>query len=415
MQDLAPSSDPTDGERLWAESEQLVQLWCRKTGAAVDDDEMIGAICRAARRLTEADGACVILREGALVHYAREDAVAPLWAGQKFPIDNCISGWSILHREPAVIEDIYADARIPADYYRSTFVKSLAMQPIEPSNPIGSIGLYWSQRHRATERELALLAKLADVAAVVLESLALRCELRAVRDEAAQAMRLKDELLATVSHELRSPLQSILGWATLLRLKKSDGAVLERALEVIEQNARAQARLVEDLLEVSRIAPSKLQLDPGWIDVERLVRTTVEAVHPAASAKSVAVETAIAAVGPVWGDEARLRQVVRNLLDNALKFTAERGRVRVAVEPKGSRVRITVSDDGIGIAADLLPYVFDRYRQGSEAARQAGRGLGLGLAIARQIVELHGGRIEAHSGGEGRGATLVVELPLRGD
>jgi signal transduction histidine kinase len=226
-------------------------------------------------------------------------------------------------------------------------------------------------------------------------------------------MRLKDELLAMVSHELRSPLQSILGWATLVRLKKSDGAVLERALEVIEQNARAQARLVEDLLEVSRIAPSKLQLDAGWVDVERLVRTTVEAVHPAASAKSVAVETAIAAVGPVWGDEARLRQVVRNLLDNALKFTGERGRVRVAVEPKGSRVRITVSDDGIGIAADLLPYVFDRYRQGSEAARQAGRGLGLGLAIARQIVELHGGHIEAHSDGAGRGATLVVELPLR--
>jgi two-component system CheB/CheR fusion protein len=403
------SAKPSDGERLWAESEELVQS-CRESIAAGDEDEVIDAICRAARRLTGADGACLILREGERVHYAREDSVAPLWAGQRFPIDDCISGWSILHREAVVIEDVYADERIPLDCYRNTFVKSLAMQPIEPSNPIGSIGVYWSARRRAAERELALLEKLAEVAAVVLEGVTSRRQLRAVSGQAEEAIRLKDDFLAMVSHELRSPLHSILGWTALLRMKKSDAAVLDRAIEVIEENARAQARLLEDLLDVSRIATAKLQLDVGLVDLERLVRKALDAVDPAARRKGIALETAIAAVGTVWGDETRLGQVVRNLLDNAIKFTPERGCVRVGVQRHGSRVRITVTDDGIGIARELLPFVFDRHRQGDGAARGAGQGLGLGLMIARQIVELHGGGIEAHSDGDGRGATFTVEL-----
>jgi len=414
MANLDCVQDPSDRERLWIESEELVRS-CRKPSAALGEDEVIGSICRAARRLTEADGACVILREGELVHYSHEDTVAPLWAGQRFPIENCISGWSILHREPAIIEDIYTDERIPVEYYRNTFVKSLAMQPIQPENPIGSLGAYWSGRHRATPRELALLEKLADVAALVLQNLALRRALCAVRDEAASADRRKDDLLATVSHELRSPLNAILGWAALLRLQRSDESVVDRALQVIEDNATAQARLLEDLLEVSRVAAPRLRLECAPVDVDRLVRAALDAVHLAARRRGIRIDTEIAAAGTISGDGPRLGQVLRNLLDNAVKFTPEQGRIRVAVERKDSRVRIAVSDDGIGIGPDLLPFVFDRYRQGRAAAgTPPASGLGLGLEIARRIVELHGGSIEARSDGNGRGATFAVELPVAG-
>lgn len=401
----------SDIERLWHECEQLVDF-CRDP-SAVDPSAVIQTICRAARNLAEADGACLILREGELVHYAHEDTVAPLWAGQKFPLTNCISGWSMLHRQRVVIEDIYSDDRIPIEYYRTTFVRSLAMQPIEPRNPIGAIGVYWRHNQRASERQLALLEKLASIAAVVLERTTLRQQLHDAQAEAEAKSNGKDAFLAMASHELRSPLNAILGWVAILRRPAADPAVLPRALEIIERNARAQAQLIEDLVDASRMAAGKLRMEAHSVDIESVVRASIDAAYPAAQSKRIEIDVDIdPTVGTIGGDGARLQQVVRNLLSNAIKFTPDGGRVCIRAERTNSHARITVIDNGIGISRAFLPHVFERFRQadGSHTNRQSG--LGLGLAIARHIVEMHGGAIAAHSDGEGRGARFTVTLPI---
>ena len=167
LTELFKAKERADVERLWDESERLARF-CTGSDAGLDENAAIELICSAARNVVGADGACVILREGELVHNAREDSIAPLWAGLKFSIKACISGWSIVHKEPLVIPDIYSDARVPIECYKSTYVKSLMMMPIEPRNPIGAVGVYWARTHKATARELGLLTKLANVAAITL-------------------------------------------------------------------------------------------------------------------------------------------------------------------------------------------------------------------------------------------------------
>ena len=395
--------------RLWEESERLVAS-CRDS-APLDCAAAIAAICRSARDLSAADGACVILREGELVHYAQEDTVAPLWAGQKFPIGNCISGWSILHRQQVVIEDIYQDQRIPIEYYRDTFVRSLAMQPVAPRNPIGAIGVYWKRRHRATAYELVQLEKLAEVAAIVLDNSQLREQVQRIEAEARAERDQRDDFLAAVSHELRSPLDAILGWVTILRRTDANPAAAARALEVIERNVKSQARLIEDLVDASRINSGKLNVDLSPVDIESVLRAAADASCPAALTKNIHLAVDIPAVGAIRGDGHRLQQVVRNVLANAIKFTPDGGHVRIAAERTDAHVTITVADSGIGIRADLLPHVFDRYRQADESSARRRSGLGLGLTIARQIVEMHGGDIRVDSDGEGHGTTVTIRLP----
>jgi PAS domain S-box-containing protein len=790
------SDNPIDeNKKLAAVSKEL--------SAKLDKQAVIEVVCQAARDLTQSDGACVILREGELVHYSREAAVAPLWAGQRFPITNCISGWSIVHRAPVVIEDVYSDARIPVDSYRSTFVKSLAMMPIQQDDPIGALGVYWARRHKATERQLDLLGTLAELAAVAFVNVQLFDEMKSARFEAeAQAeelrkqaelidqsydalvvwelggaitswskgaeelygfskheavgrdsnrllktifpapveefeealrqtnrwagellhtrkdgerivvysrlkvvnqngrayvlqsnrdvterkraeealrqtehrfemfmqnlpglawvkdlegrylyvndaaeaafglprarlygktdedifppetavqfrendwravssgaglqtvealdhgdgvhhsivskfpilgpdgrpemiggvafditereqaeealrqseerfaaafqasplaltitslrtgrllevnetftrlsghtreeavgrttlelglwsrasdreaelalvsqggrvrdmeycfrmksgtelvglqsaerieiggepcaltvieditekkraeadrdrllaieqearrqaeaaSRMKDEFLATVSHELRTPLTAILGWATMLHRGKLNEPDVTRALETIERNAMAQAQLVEDLLDVSRIISGKLRLDVKPIELVPVIKAAIDSVLPAARAKGINLQMVVdPAADSVSGDSNRLQQVIWNLLSNAVKFTAEGGRVQVRLDRTDSHARITVSDTGEGIGPDFLPYVFDRFRQEDGKITRRHGGLGLGLAIVRHLVEMHGGTIEAQSAGEGRGATFIIRLPL---
>jgi signal transduction histidine kinase/CheY-like chemotaxis protein len=236
---------------------------------------------------------------------------------------------------------------------------------------------------------------------------------RAARDEAERLSAMKDEFLATLSHELRTPLNAILGWSSMLQRGVRDEATLKRGLETIERNARAQGQLIEDLLDMSRIVAGTLRLDPRLIDPARVIEAALATVHPAVQAKRIELRTSLDEnVGEVLGDPNRLQQVMWNLLSNAVKFTPTGGKVEVALRREQGEAAIRVSDSGIGIAPDFLPHVFDRFRQQDASITRKHGGLGLGLSIVRQLVELHGGTIAVDSAGEGAGATFIVRLPL---
>jgi signal transduction histidine kinase len=235
-----------------------------------------------------------------------------------------------------------------------------------------------------------------------------------VRAAAEAANRTKDEFLATLSHELRSPLGVILTWVALLRSGRIDDAGRVRALEAIERNTRHQAKLIEDLLDVSRIISGKMRLDVAVVNLTEVVDAALDGVRHAADAKVIHLDFAHdAMVGPVSGDPARLQQVVWNLLSNAVKFTPRGGRVAVRVERVDSQAQIQVTDSGRGIDPAFLPHIFERFRQADSSTKRSEGGLGLGLAIVRHLVELHGGSVSAESRGFGEGSTFIVHLPMR--
>jgi PAS domain S-box-containing protein len=249
------------------------------------------------------------------------------------------------------------------------------------------------------------------VASELTEQVQARRRVEQLRLTAEQASRAKDEFLSTLSHELRTPLNAIVGWSQMLRSGSVPAAQYERALETIDRNARVQARLIDDMLDLARIEQGKVVLSVGPIDVKRVVEAAVEAVRPAAEAKGVRLQVVLDSHATIVGDSDRLQQIVWNLLSNSIKFTPKGGRVQAYLRREQSHVEISVADSGQGIEPAFLPHVFDRFRQGDGSfARRAG-GLGLGLAIVRSLVELHGGVVTAASEGPGRGATFVVKLP----
>ena len=236
---------------------------------------------------------------------------------------------------------------------------------------------------------------------------------QAARAEADTANSLKDEFLATVSHELRTPLTAILGWSQMLASGNLDEQESKRAVETILRNARAQREIIDDLLDISRIITGKLRLDIHSVEMDRIIDAVVEGVRPAADARNIHLHTAIGPqIGPISGDPDRLQQIIWNLLSNAIKFTPEGGRVEVQLERCDSQVEITISDTGQGIDPELLLHVFDRFRQLDSSSRRRHGGLGLGLSIVRQLVELHGGTVTAESQGKGAGTTFKVILPV---
>ncbi|HEV2863636.1 MAG TPA: ATP-binding protein [Pyrinomonadaceae bacterium] len=235
---------------------------------------------------------------------------------------------------------------------------------------------------------------------------------QAARSEAEAANRLKDEFLATLSHELRTPLTAIVGWVGLLRAEEYDRDVVAEALETIERNARSQSQLIDDLLDVSRIISGKLLLDVKETDLSSVVADAIGVVRPAANAKGIEITyTPADGRALISGDAKRLQQIAWNLLSNAVKFTPEGGRVEVSTEREGAQLRLVVRDTGRGIAPDFLPCVFDRFRQADSTTTRRHGGLGLGLAIVRHLVELHGGTVGADSEGAGRGSTFSVSFP----
>jgi CheY-like chemotaxis protein/nitrogen-specific signal transduction histidine kinase len=238
-----------------------------------------------------------------------------------------------------------------------------------------------------------------------------RLQAEEARADAEAASHAKDEFLAVLSHELRTPLNAILGWTHMLRRGTLKATAVDRALDIIERNAKLQMQLIGDLLEVSQIISGKLRLDVHPIDLAPLTAASLDAFKPAARAKDVGLESHIEPVRPILGDPARLQQILWNLLSNALKFTPQRGRVHVGLVQAGAAAQITVTDSGMGIEPALLPYVFDRFRQGDSSYARTFGGLGLGLAIVRQLVQLHGGTVKAESAGKELGSTFTVTLP----
>ncbi len=245
-----------------------------------------------------------------------------------------------------------------------------------------------------------------------------RCALleweQAALAEALAAARAKDDFLANVSHELRTPLHAVLGWVEVLRARADEAAVVQRkGLETIERNARIQAQLIEDLLDVSRIVAGKLRIDRRRVDLGSVVTAALDTVRVAAEAKEIRLDADLSPLGgAVLGDPDRLQQIVVNLLTNAVKFTPKGGRIRLRVEAERATARIVVEDDGSGMAPDLVPHVFERFLQAESGTTRRQGGLGLGLSIVRHLVELHGGTVTAESPGEGRGSTFTVTLPL---
>jgi signal transduction histidine kinase len=235
-----------------------------------------------------------------------------------------------------------------------------------------------------------------------------------LRRQAEDANRMKDEFLATLSHELRTPLNAMLGWAQVLRLGKVDEAAAARALETIERNARVQAQLIADLLDVSRIITGKLRLEVQAVELPSIIEAALDSVRPGADAKEIRLDVRLDPLtSPVMGDADRLQQVIWNLLSNAIKFTPQNGLVQVRLRLDGGSAEILVSDTGAGIRPDFLPYVFDRFRQAESTITRSHGGLGLGLSIVRHLVELHGGAVAVQSEGEGKGAVFTVRLPVR--
>lgn len=273
-------------------------------------------------------------------------------------------------------------------------------------------------RERRVERELARAQRAqereAHFRALAEEREALLAAERAARAEAERASRMKDEFVATLSHELRTPLNAIVGWTQFLLRDASVSESLRKGLDVIDRNARAQTRMVDDLLDFSRILAGKLRLEAERVDLVDVLEYVIRSVGPAAQAKDIRIVASLDAAGTVLGDPARLQQIVWNLLSNAVKFTGKGGVVEVELRRRENELDLTVADNGQGITPEFLPYVFERFcQEDAGIARQHG-GLGLGLSIARQLVEMHGGRIVARSDGTGRGAKFVVSLPTAG-
>jgi PAS domain S-box-containing protein len=233
------------------------------------------------------------------------------------------------------------------------------------------------------------------------------------REDAEQANRLKDEFLATLSHELRSPLNAIVGWVHILRRNAEKDSELARGLETIERNARSQTQIINDLLDMSRIMTGKVNLNIRGLSLHRAIQAAVDAVRPAADTKNIHLSIALdPSVDRVRGDPNRLHQVIWNLLTNALKFTSAGGSIHVGLERVGEHVELSIQDSGVGISVAFLPYVFDRFRQADASTTRPYGGLGLGLSIVKNLVELHGGTVRAKSAGEGQGATFIIGLPL---
>jgi PAS domain S-box-containing protein len=336
------------------------------------------------------------------------------------------SPWEAEERypEPICVNDVGAaeiDDSLKA-VVKGEGIGALAFIPlVSRGKLIGKFMTYFNAPHVFSDDELALSLTIARQLAFGIdrkraeeEIARLLTEEQAAREVAEQATRAKDEFLAVVSHELRSPLNAILGWNRLLRAQRGDDPQIVKVAETVERSGKAQMQLIEDLLDTARIISGKLKLELGPVEPVLVIEQAVQTIHPAADAKEISIETDLPfEIGQITGDPTRLQQVVWNLLSNAVKFTPQGGRVEVRLERIDPHVCITVSDTGKGISSDFLPYVFDRFRQADASSAKRHGGLGLGLPLVKYLVELHGGTVEAASAGEGQGATFKVTLPVR--
>ncbi len=386
---------PDDAARLVATAHELSELRTM--------DSVMAVVRKRARDLMHADGVTFVLREGEQVYYADEDAIGPLWKGRRFPASACISGWVVAHRETVAIRDIYADARVPVEAYRPTFVKSLLMVPIRAEDPIGAIGSYWATHHAADERERLLLETLAGFTAVAVANAQLY-------QEARDAARARDDWIGIASHELRTPLTPMK--IQLQSIKRAlargvDPIKLAPRIDRAEKSVDRLSRLVEQILDYSRFASGRLELKPEPFDLVPLVVEVCDRFNGDAQRPGAPVEVNAPSTLPGRWDRLRVEQVLTNLVSNAVKYGAGRP-VRVDLDRHGGGARLAVVDRGPGIRPEDHEAIFQPFSRLAESQQ----GVGLGLWFARTIVRAHGGTIEVTSSpGAGTSVTAILPSP----
>ncbi|HLV65318.1 MAG TPA: ATP-binding protein [Polyangiaceae bacterium] len=421
--------DVTEGRRL-RQHEKLVADATAALSASLDYEQTLTTL---ARMLVPAFGDwCVVhvleggeLRDVSVAHVDPEKVAMARALQQKYSPDPTQDHgiWSVLRTGQS---ELHADLSLSMlaekirDPERLAILEKLGLTsmmiaPIRVRDTIlGTLSIVAAEsKRRYDERDLRLLEELGRRAGHAIEQARLYRSAQESAERALEAGRVKDEFLATVSHELRTPLNAILGWATLLQGRSVDAGIA-KGIDVIYRNAQAQAKIIEDILDVSRIITGKLKLESKPADLVAIARDAMDVVRPSAQAKRIELELdARGEFCPLVADPERLQQVVWNLLSNAVKFTGPNGRVRVEIRQERSNVVLRVSDTGAGIDPSFLPHVFDRFKQADSSTTRRVGGLGLGLALVRHIVELHGGDVSAESEGPGKGATFIVRLPVR--
>lgn len=391
--------------------EQLVGV-VQELSLARDLERIMAIVRHAARELTGADGATFVLRDGDQCHYADEEAIAPLWRGLRFPLSACISGWAMLEKKAAVIEDIYADARIPADAYRPTFVKSLAMVPIRVLDPIGAIGTYWATRRQPLPHEVKLLQALADSTSIAMENVQLYDGLeQKVQERTSRLKSLNDELEAfshSVSHDLRAPLRHIKSYLEEIQDDSANvfSGTSRRHLAVVSDAARRMETLIRELLEFSRAGSAELSRQT--VNMNDLVAEVRGELEPETKGRDV--EWDVAELPEASGNRELLKQVWTNLLSNAIKYSRKKTRAHIEVRgvAEGIEWHYSVRDNGAGFDMSYAAKLFGTFQRLHRADEF--EGTGIGLANVRRIVGRHGGRVWAESE-VGQGATFSFTIP----
>jgi signal transduction histidine kinase len=375
-----------------------------------DLDAVIEIVQRSARKLTGAEGATFVLKDNNQCFYANEDAIAPLWKGQRFPLETCISGWAMLNRASVVIKDIYADPRIPANAYAPTFVKSLVIVPIRLMDPVGAIGNYWANEYESTKEEVELLQALADITSVSMENINVYNELeQRVRQRTTQLEFLNQELEAfsySVSHDLQSPLRSINSLIRMVtenaREKLEEGEF--KMLQAARTSAVRMSALVDDLLAFSKL--DKKAISKTHIDMNALARSVASDIERELNTKATII---IHPLHEIDADYSLMQQVMYNLISNAVKYSSkvQRPHIEVYSKEENDEIIFAVRDNGVGFDmkyADKLFIAFQRLHNQSEF-----EGNGIGLATVSRIIHRHGGRIWAEAK-KNEGATFCFSL-----
>jgi signal transduction histidine kinase/CheY-like chemotaxis protein len=408
----SPACDPM-ASRLQRHNDAMSRLIAvvQELSLARDLDSIMQIVRVAARELTGADGATFVLRDGDCCFYAEENAISPLWKGQRFPLQDCVSGWTMMHGRSAVIEDIYADPRVPAAAYRPTFVKSLAMVPIRTANPIGAIGNYWAHRHACTPEELMLLEALANTTAVAMENVRVYGELESrvlVRtQELAVANQELEAFSYAVSHDLRAPLRGISAQLEMLSEAQDVGA--SRANERIDAargHVKQMSSLIDNLLRLSRI--SRLDLRLERVDLSQIAHEVIARLRLQEPQRQVAVDIECGLA--VDGDRGLLGVVVENLLSNAWKYSARASQASIQFGSRltaDGRCVFFVGDNGVGFDPNHAANLFQPFQRLHR--QEEFPGTGVGLATVKRIIDRHHGSVWAEST-PGQGATFLFAL-----
>lgn len=384
---------------------------------AKDLEGVMRIVRRVARELTGADGATFVLRDKDQCYYADEDAISPLWKGSRFPLESCISGWVMIHKEPALIRDIYEDSRIPAEAYRPTFVKSLAMVPIRKLDPIGAIGNYWANQHTPTPEQLRALQALADITAVSIENINIRNTLEQEVKDRTRALSeslirekelgtLKSIFVSMASHEFRTPLGAILSSVTLAEkytaTEQQDKR--EKHYRRIKSSVRNLIDILNDFLSIDKLEAGTIVADMERFDLQALLQDNVEEVE---GMRKENQSIRFTHTGPVTVclDRKMMRNIVLNLLSNAVKYSERDIELVSLINER--EILITVTDHGIGIPEAQQDKIFSKFFRASNSSSM--QGTGLGLNIVKHYVNLQGGNIDFTSSPEG--TTFRVRFP----